>query len=352
MSSTKWCCACAAVVAALVLPSAALAHVGKSALVATNFDARITGVQPSNNAVRAKVVDGDGQLWLDVSPEATVLIPGLQGEPFLRFDSGGVFVNLRSFTAESDRILRVGLRPDLDPHARPLWHRLSSGHSYLWHDHRLHAREPLARGHRGAAVLGHWSVPLLIDGRHHALRGELVYRPPGSAWPWILIAGALAAFVVGALAFSSSVEHRVAVTGALLAVPLMWTLRVGRELHGRPGVSVGGQIEIALTSLVGIALLYGLLHRKHDVRVFTAILAATVCVYEGLTMLPVLTHGVALTALPTTAARIDLTAVFGLSAGVLALTLRNQSSDRAEPSAGGQLSARDTRDRSSRPEPA
>jgi hypothetical protein len=334
------------VVATLVLPGTAFAHVGEKAPVATNFDARISGVQPSTSAVRAKVIDGDRQLWLEASPDATVFIPGAQGEPLLRFDSAGVFVNLHSLTAQTDRIRVAGLRPNLDPHAPPRWRQLSSGHSYLWHDHRLHALEPLARGHRTPAVLGHWSVPLLIDGRQHALQGALVYQPPGSVWPWIL----LAALVAGAVAFSSFAAHRAAAAGALVAVLLLWTLRIGRELDGRPSVGASEQIEIALTSLVAVALLYGLLQRNHDVRVVAAILAAFGCMYQGLTMLPVLTHGIALTALPGTAARVGVAALLGLGAGVLALTVRNESGDRAEAAAAGQPSPETMRDVPGRPE--
>jgi hypothetical protein len=68
-----------------------------------------------------------------------VLITGAVGEPLLQFDRNGVSVNQRSLTTQSDRIDRFDLRPDPNPHAHPLWHRLTSGHGYLWHDHRLHA---------------------------------------------------------------------------------------------------------------------------------------------------------------------------------------------------------------------
>lgn len=323
-----------AVVTALVLPGAALAHVGQSAPVATNFEAKIGGVTPATGAVAAKIVDGDQQLWLRATANATVLIPGAEGEPLLRFDRDGVFVNLRSLTAQSDRIDRFDLRPDPNPHARPLWHRLTSDHTYLWHEHRLHALEPLARGHRTTAVVGDWSVPLRIDGRRHALEGVLVYRPPSSAWAWILLACALAAIPSGALALSSSVAQRMAVLAALLGMLLVWAVRVGRELYGRPSVGISGYIEIALTSLIGIALLYGVLHHDQAVRLFTAFLVAFGCLYQGLTMLPVLTHAVALTALPTLAARIGVAAILGLGGGVLAITLRVQFADSVDENTG------------------
>ena len=335
----------AVVGAALVSPGVAFAHVGKSAPVATNFDAQLRGVKPVSRAIEAKVVDGDRELWLRVSPAATVLIPGAEGEPLLRFDRAGVFVNSRSLTAQSDRIDRFDLRPDPNLHARPLWHRLSSGHSYLWHEHRLHAFEPLARGHHTTTIVGRWSVPLLIDGRHHALVGSLVYRPPASAWPWILLACALAVISAGTLALSLRAARQMAVLAALVAVLLVWVLRIGRELYGRPGIGVTGYAEMVLTSLIGVALLYGLLHGDRGVRLFTAFLVAFGCLYQGLTMLPVLTHSVALTALPTVVARVGVAAILGLGAGVLAITLREQFGDALEPATETETepSARDSR---------
>jgi hypothetical protein len=65
-----------------------------------------------------------------------------------------------------------------------------------------------------------------------------------------------------------------------VAVIVVWTLRIGRELDGRPSLGVSGKIEIAPTSLVEIALLCGLLQRNRGTRVFTAVLAGSVGLYQ------------------------------------------------------------------------
>jgi hypothetical protein len=125
------------------------------------------------------------------------------------------------------------------------------------------------------------------------------------------------------------VARRLAVVAALVAVLLVWMVRIGRELYGRPGVGVGGYIELALTSLVGLLLLWGLLHRDEEVRLFTAFLVGFGCLYQGLTMLPVITHAIALTEPPTAVARPSVAAIVGLGGG--ALTLHQQFSDAATP---------------------
>jgi hypothetical protein len=304
----RCCCGCGVLLAALVVPAEAAAHGGKSAPVASDFEARIDGVRPASGAIEAKVVDADQALWLRPRGSATVLVPGAVGEPLLRFGPGGVYLNLRSPTAQADRIDTVDLQPDPTPRAAPLWHRLTSERAYRWHDHRVHALASLARSRPQR-----WSVPLVVDGRLHRLVGMLVYRSPVPAWPWILLACALAA---GALAAP--------LVAAPAAVALVWTVRVGRELYGRPDVGASGYAEIVLTSLIGAALLAGLVQRDAGVRWFVALLVAVGCLYQGVTMLPVLTHSIALTALPTRVAQAALAAILGLGGGLSVIAIRQQ----------------------------
>jgi hypothetical protein len=311
--------ALAAVAAALALPAAASAHTGTSAPVATNFDARIVGFRPPAGGLEAKVVDGDRMLWLRVPVSTTVVVPGVLGEPVLRFDAKGVWVNLHSLTAQTDRIDFLDLRPSADPRARPLWHRLTGGHAYAWHEHRLHVLEPLAHGRNDAATLGPWSVPLLVDGRRHTLNGVLDFRPPGPAWAWLGLACALAACSAAGAALPRG-GRRLAVPLGLTATGLVWAVRVGRELYGRPNVGPGGYLDVFLTAAVGVALLVGLLHKDREVRLFTAFAAGFGSFYEGLAMLPVLTHATALTVLPSSAARIAVALILGLGAGALVVS--------------------------------
>ncbi len=323
-------CGGVVLVAMLSLPSLASAHVGKNAPVATNFQAQISGVRPATQSVEAKVVDGDRGLWLRVAPGSGRADPGRGGRTAAAL-RGARRVRqpaLAHCAVGPDRPHRPPSRPD--PHAVPRWHRLSSGHAYLWHEHRLHALEPLARTHHRVSALGSWSVPLLIDGRRYELLGRLLYRPPGSLWPWLALAGLLSAIQVAALAASPSAGRRAAVTAAFAAAPLVWTVRIARELYGRPDIAWSAELEIAFTSLIGIAFLAGLLHRDESVRVFTAFLLAFGCLYEAWTMWPVLTHAVALTVLPGAVARTAIAAIIGLGAGMLVVTLREQFSAQSE----------------------
>jgi hypothetical protein len=322
-----------ATVVALTWPAGALAHVVRNPPVATNFEARVAAARIDRGAVQAKVVDGDRQLWLRVRAGVMVVIPGATGEPLLLFDRAGVFVNLRSLTAESDRIDSAHLRPVANPRARPLWRRVGAGHTYLWHEHRLHALEPLARGRSVAGVVGRWSVPLSINGRPEAFAGGLFFRPPGPLWPWLLLAGVLAGCVWLAITGSRTPANGFGLAAAFAVVAAVWVLRIGRELYGRPEVGTGGYVQVGLTSAFGAVLLCGLLNRNSDVRVVTALVAGLGALYQGLTMLAVLTHSMALTALPTVVAKTCVAASLGLGAGLLAIVLKRNAvarSDRAK----------------------
>jgi hypothetical protein len=307
----------AAVAAALALPGVASAHVGKTAPVATNFDASIVRFRPPTRALEAKVVDGDQTLWLRVAAGTTVVVPGILGEPMLRFDEHGVWLNLRSLTAQTDRIDRFDLRPSANPQADPLWHHLTGGHAYAWHEHRLHVLEVLARGRSSAGTLGPWSVPLLVNGRREALTGVLHFTPPAPGWAWIGFACLLALASSAATLLARTRGAQIAIALGLVATPLIWAVRAGRELYGRPAVGAIGYLEVALTSAVGAALLAGLLHRDREVRLFTAFLAGFGSLYEGLTMLPVLTHAIALSVLPSLPVRVAVALILGLGAGAL-----------------------------------
>ena len=120
-------------------------------------------------------------------------------------------------------------------------------------------------------------------------------------------------------------SRRTAVALALAATPIVWAVRLARELYGRPDVATVGYLEAAGTSVVGAALLYGLLRGDREVRVFTALLVGFGSLYEGLTMLPVLTHAIALTLLPTTLARIAVALMLALCAGAIIGSLREQT---------------------------
>lgn len=137
-----------------IIATPAAAH-GPVAPIASSYLARVNFVPA---AIRAKVVDGDQRMWLQVRRGVTVLVLDYRGAPYLRFTSSGVAVNSNSemyYLNETP----VALTPpaNLAPSTPARWHPVSDGTSYSWHDGRLHALASVALA-PGATFVGRWRV--------------------------------------------------------------------------------------------------------------------------------------------------------------------------------------------------
>jgi hypothetical protein len=298
----------AVVLAGGLLPSTASAHVGRVAPAATDYLARISRV-PSGLDVR--VVDGDQALWMRVKPSLTVLVTGLRGEPYLRFSRRGVAVNTRSATFFLNRVYPQVVPHDVTAGTPPRWKPLTSGHSWMWHDGRLHA--PVLAAHpSGNAYLGRWVVPIVVDGRGTAIRGGLWQSAPASLlWFWPLL---LVTVCIPALLKLREARLEAPVGAALAGVALAsaTVARLGRELYGRPGVSSWQLVLVGTTCLVAISL--AALYSQREWRVVAGILIGMAAAYQGLALVATLRDGWVLAALPAWLER--STAAISLASGV------------------------------------
>jgi hypothetical protein len=179
-----------AVSAALIAtqPTVAEAHVSPGP-ISTSYRARIDDLRPQVSGITATVLDGDQRLRIDAAPPHVVIVLGRIGEPFLRVAAGGVYVNSQSPTAEA-----IGLTHQQTGAAR--WIRLSSGHSYAWHESRLRPVSSVSGASRRVAG---WSIPLLVDGRRVTVNGSEWYAAQPQRLLWaipVVIAVAIATAVL------------------------------------------------------------------------------------------------------------------------------------------------------------
>src|SRR6185369_7893005 len=138
-----------------------------------------------------------------------------------------------------------------------------------------------------ARVVGRWSVPVQLGGKVSVITGTLSYVPAPRRWVWpvAVIAAAAVALAIVALA------------AALVA-------RLGREFYGRPEVPTVSLVVAALSCLLGVALLGGLLVARGERRQLVVLVIGGFALYQGLTLVTVLTRGVVLAALPATVERV------------------------------------------------
>lgn len=209
---------CAAAVVAALAATGASAHPVPPA--ERGYVSTVAAILPNVLGLQATVLGGDDRLSVRNWSTKTVVILGYAGEPYLRFGPGGVFANVRSPATYLNRVRGgpVDVPASTDPRTKPLWKRLSSGTSYVWHDRRIRwtgAKPPLAV----ARVPGEthrvkdWRVPGRAGRTPFAITGFLGYSPPagtstsGDGFPTWPVVGALSVFLL-ALAAVPLVHRR------------------------------------------------------------------------------------------------------------------------------------------------
>jgi hypothetical protein len=309
--------------AAAVLPSAASAHVGRTPPAATAYLARLSYVP---HGLETRIVDGDQAIWMRAKPFLTVIVTGLRGEPYLRFSSAGVAVNTRAATWFLNRVYPQTVPRSDTLDTRPQWKELSSGHSWTWHDGRLHT-PALAVHPSGDAYLGRWVVPLVVDGHGTAIRGGLWQSEPASLlwfWPLLVAAACIPAMLK---LREAQLEKQVGVVLAGLALVAATTARLGRELYGRPTVSSGQLVLVALTCFVVAALVF--LCSRPDWRFLGGFLIGIFATYQGLALVSTLRDGWVLAALPGWLERSAAGLSLASGAALIFVSLRVGLPDRA-----------------------
>ncbi|HEY3771736.1 MAG TPA: hypothetical protein VGL69_01975 [Solirubrobacteraceae bacterium] len=308
--------------ALLILPATAAAH-GPTNPAASRWQARVTHV-PAGLHVEA--IDGDLRLWLRANPTVTVEVIDYRGAPYLRFSPAGVFVNRNSAMWYVNQIPRLTPPISLGPRTPPRWQRISNGHSYLWQDGRLQAlsRTVLSPGSNDA---GRWSIPLSLNGRPAQISGRLYRWPsPSPVWFWPIVV-ALACTVAGLRLRRAALDRRMARVLGLVALAGIALSATGRQLHGRPAVTVWQIIVLALELLYcGWAL--GWLVRGRP-GWLTFLVIAMVALWEGISLVSTLIEGDALLATGPLPARLGDVAC--LSAGLSLLPIAIVMAERGQP---------------------
>jgi hypothetical protein len=285
--------------------------------LASSFLARVTAAPAG---LEVKVVDGDQRLWLSAPASSTVVVLDYRGAPYLRFTPSGVAVNQNSEMYYLNQTPIAETPPSsLTRTTPPRWQTVTSAHAYGWHDGRLHALATVARL-PGESYVGRWTVPLVVGGRQALIAGGLWHRDaPSPAWLWVIavfVLCLLAAWRVRSPRLDAGIARGLA-TAVLVAVALA---SVGRELHGRPGLSGFSVAElVVILALVALGLRLVLRRRIGFLTIFVV---AFVSVWEGVTLLTTLLNGYVLMAVPAALARGATVICLGGGIGLVLLALR------------------------------
>ena len=298
--------------------------------LALDYLARVTAAP---RALKAKVVDGDQRMWLEAPADETVVVLDYRQAPYLRFLRRGVEVNHNSAMYYLNQTPVAQTPPvDLGPATPPRWIQATTGHAYEWHDGRLHALASQAVA-PGTAFVGRWRIPVLVGGHLESIAGALWHDgPPSIVWFWPIAVLLLCLLALWRLK-RPRLERRAARVVALAALAAVATIALGRELHGRPTVSVVQNVELGLLlAFVAWGLVWVALRRSGFIA-YTVI--AIVALWEGIDMIPTLTNGFVLIAIPAFLAR--LATVVALSSAFGLFLLMFHTSDEVKAPVGAPI---------------
>jgi hypothetical protein len=299
----------------LLAPAVAQAH-GPVNPAASSYLATV-GRTPAG--LQAKVVDGDLRMWLQSGSGRTVVVLDYRGAPYLRFSRAGVQVNHNSSMYYLNQVPAELIPGNIGPDTPPDWVQVSGGHAYEWHDGRLHALATTALA-PGARYVGEWRIPLRLDGAPAVITGALTYAPnPSVVWFWPILV-AVACVFAGLRVRSRTLDRRMARALAAIAIVAFTVAALGEQLHGRPNVSVGQLIVLALVLAFVAWAVRGLLLAR--LGWFGFFLIALAALFEGATLIGVLLHGFVLIALPAAMARLAVAACLASGAGLVPIIFR------------------------------
>ena len=292
--------AAAIVAGSLAVPSTAAAHV-RTGRVAVDYKATVAPLRPLlARAVEVRVYRADLALGVRALGSHRVVVLGYTGEPFLRLGADGVYASRGSLTAAG-----LGL---VEPRSGTGWKLVVREPRLIWHDARVRGLPPGVHHRR-------WTVPVLVDGSRAELSGGLTRVSRPALWPWLALVIAVAAATGLLLARRSPALLRRAATG-LGWVSALATICVAAGFGAGTTASGGTWVEAAnelVFALVGIAfLVFG----SADARALAGGAVGLLALAVGLTGVPVLLHGVVLSALPANAARASV--ALAISAGAAA----------------------------------
>jgi hypothetical protein len=279
-------------------------------------------------------------MWLRVPPGVRVVVLDYRGAPYLRFAVAGVEVNQNSAMFYLNQTPVAQIPPArLTPATPPSWHRVSRSREYSWHDGRLHALATVATA-PGLSYVGRWTIPLRLNGRPSAISGGLWHAPsPSLVWFWpifVVLLCLVAALRVG----RESIDRLAARALGLGALAGTAVIGLGRELHGRPTQGAFQLVELGLL----LAFVAWGVHRVifwHG-GYFRFVVISFVALVEGVELIPTLSHGFVLLAVPAFLARAATVACLGCGAGLLLVAWRlPEQSVKTAPEAHAQDRADD-----------
>jgi len=317
-----------AIVVLVVQAAPASAHT-VSGQGATNYRPVLQSITPAVPGLSAKTLDVGS--WIEVtwtgSGDLTIL--GYEGEPYLRIGADGVYRNKLS-PATYLNVTRTyyGAIPAFaNAKAAPVWEKLSGGHSVIWHDHRIHwmggPTPKQVRADPGAPHLVFtWAIDMTAGTTPVTVRGELLWVPGASPWPWVVLIVLLGLAAIAAGRSRRWSTELLVLLAVLIVTDAIHAIGTGLDVPGSPVhktllIFAGSYYSIVAWVLGAVAI--RLLARRSVDGLFAAVFAALVIgLFGGLADVIALARSQVPFLFGMTFDRVLIAVSLGLGAGVVA----------------------------------
>jgi hypothetical protein len=315
----------ALLVIGLVLAPPASAHGDDMSVpAATDYVSRITGFSSAVDGLSARMVDATTGVELRNDSQVDVVVLGYQGEPYLRIGPTGSYVNSRSPTpAMNDP---MGVAPPTTAAGgptEPVWRKKDSQPVTRWHDHRTHwmgsEAPPSGDQSEPRLVIPSWTLPLAQGDNHFELTGQVVWMPPPSAVPFVVLALVVAG-LIGALAVADEILSLLVLGGLTAVVGIVECVAVvgAPEASGSVQLVVFGPVALAA---IGAGIWFLQQDDRRSGRLLIVSAAVVVGVLAGVVKTSYLGAVELPTALPAWLARTDVAVAMGVLLGAALVTM-------------------------------
>lgn len=310
----------------LLAPTAAVADPAGP----TNYDARVTGIDPPVDGLEVEIIGGDAYVEMTVPPGRTATVAGYEpGELYLRFLTDGTVERNEAAPTRWLNDARYGAAevtppPEADAEAPPRWEPVATGGTYAWHDHRVHWMSPalprqIDPGSTERQRVMTWSLPLTVDDEPVEVAGELDYVPsPSPVVPGLVLVLVLAGGVLLAVRRPAAAPL-VALVGAVAAAVVGAASVVGLP----PGTDSDSTLLILPAVALALVVAGAAIRRRGGIAPeLVAALAGLPLVVWGVLLARSLVAPIVPTSLPDGVARVLVAVVLGAGLAALVTAVR------------------------------
>jgi len=301
----------------------------------TNYRSELVSILPALPSVTVEILDLGRRIRLTNHNRDDVVVTGYQGEPYLRVGPLGVFENVHSPAVYMNKpsppytTTSTTLPPAANPAAPPSWRRISRRSTATWRDRRTRWEGPSPASVRAAPhtrqVVSPWLITLTRGSEQSAVTGRILWVPPPSAVPWVILAIALV-IATTALVFTRTWATWLTVAlVVLVANDVVHTLASAGATHDGTG-SVLFRVFVSgfygtIAWILGALALQPLAARRDLGALLAGITGFFIAVLGGATDASALGRSQLSFLLPASVARFEVALSLGVGAGLVAAAL-------------------------------